>query len=126
GLQWADIPTLKLIRLLMGDKETAYFQLICTYRNNEVDAAHPLSQMIADIKYDGFPLEEITLHELPFEDLNQLVADTLLSEPVDCTRLSKLLQDKTGGNPFFINEFLKSLYRQQVIRFDYNAVKWIW
>src|SRR5205085_2756169 len=26
-LQWADIPTLKLIRLLMADKETSYFQL---------------------------------------------------------------------------------------------------
>ncbi len=125
-LQWADIPTLKLIRLLMSDKETSYFLLIGTYRDNEVNAAHPLVQMIVDIKELQCPVEEITLHQLPFEQLNQLVADTLLCDPQVCIKLSKLILDKTGGNPFFVNEFLKSLNQRKLIHFDYNADKWTW
>jgi predicted ATPase len=26
---------------------------------------------------------------------------------------------KTGGNPFFMNEFLKSLYAEKLIKFDF-------
>ena len=125
-LQWADIPTLKLIRLLMADKETAYFMLIGSYRDNEVNTAHPLWQMISDIKETECPVEEITLHQLPFEELNQLVADTLMSNAEDCIKLSELILDKTGGNPFFVNEFLKSLYQQKLIQFNYSADKWLW
>ncbi len=125
-LQWADVPTLKLIRLLMADKETSYLLLIGTYRNNEVNAAHPLLQMITYVKEIDRSVEEITLHQLSFEDLNQLVADTLLSEPSDDVRLSELVLNKTGGNPFFVNEFLKSLYQRKLIVFDYTSDKWIW
>jgi predicted ATPase/class 3 adenylate cyclase/predicted metal-dependent HD superfamily phosphohydrolase len=125
-LQWVDIPTLKLIRLLMADKETSYLLLIGTYRDNEVTTTHPLSQMIADVKEMELPVEEITLHQLQFEDVNQLIADTLLSEPSDCIKLSEQISNKTAGNPFFINEFLKSLYNKKLIHFDYTNDKWVW
>ena len=33
---------------------------------------------------------------------------------------------KTNGNPFFINEFLHSLYREKLLYFDYDRCSWQW
>jgi predicted ATPase len=39
-------------------------------------------------------------------------------EKVIVRELADLIQDKTGGNPFFTNEFLKSLYNEEYLVFD--------
>jgi len=41
-LQWADLTSLNLIELLITDADSKYFLLIGAYRDNEVDAIHPL------------------------------------------------------------------------------------
>ena len=41
-LQWADLPSLKLLELLLTEPEIHYLLIIGAYRDNEVDTAHPL------------------------------------------------------------------------------------
>lgn len=125
-MQWADIPSLKLLELLMADKETAHLLFICAYRDNEVNAAHPLIKTFESLKAQFVPIKEITLAPLQFAHISQIIADTLHCPPGETAELSKLILEKTGGNPFFVNEFLKSLHQEKLFVFDHAEHRWYW
>ncbi|MCE7922961.1 MAG: GAF domain-containing protein [Haliscomenobacteraceae bacterium CHB4] len=125
-LQWADTPSLKLIEVLLSDKETAWLLLIGAYRNNEVDATHPLARTLQELKKSEDTVVELLLKPLQINELNQLVADTVHCSSAEALPLSELLLEKTGGNPFFANEFLKSLHTDQLIVFDHLNNRWDW
>ena len=40
--------------------------------------------------------------------------------------LAHLVREKTGGNPFFVIQFLTALHRQGLIAFDRDARRWRW
>ncbi len=48
-LQWADRPTLDVLELLVGDREQEGLLVVGTYRDNQVDAAHPLTKTVERI-----------------------------------------------------------------------------
>ncbi len=124
-LQWADRPSLDLIQLLMNGSEMGLF-LIGAYRDNEVTAAHPLMLTIANIRESGATVNEIFLTPLELPTVRCLIADTLHCSS-DCAQpLAELAIAKTGGNPFFLTEFLKSLYTEGLLEFDYNRGGWEW
>ena len=125
-LQWADTPSLKLIELLLTDRETAHLLLIGAYRDNEVDATHPLLKSLAGLRETGIDIREIVLKPLGADDLNQMTADTLHCSSAEARPLSDLLLEKTGGNPFFVNEFLKSLHADGLVMFDHSENRWVW
>ena len=52
-LQWADLASLKLIELLITDADSQYLLIIAAYRDNEVDATHPLMQTLEQIQKEG-------------------------------------------------------------------------
>lgn len=136
-LQWADLPSLKLIEKLISDSDLKYFLMIGAYRDNEVTPTHPLIHSLENIKQAQVPVSEITLSPLKLEHINQLIADTLncslkLSQP-----LAKLITKKTGGNPFFLTQLLYSLYQDNLLLFnpsqftinkkkDYEKCSWQW
>ncbi|WP_437879096.1 serine/threonine protein kinase [Sorangium sp. So ce513] len=45
-LQWADPASLRLLGLLLGDKDRGHILLVGAYRDNEVDGAHPLTSTL--------------------------------------------------------------------------------
>ncbi|MDZ7963605.1 MAG: AAA family ATPase [Nostoc sp. DedSLP03] len=125
-LQWADNASLKLIQLLATSIEKQSLLLMGAYRDNEVNAAHPLNQMVEEIRQAGAVVNQLSLAALSLPDINQLIADTLHCQPENSLPLASLVQQKTGGNPFFINEFLKSLYTEGLVEFDRQTKKWRW
>jgi predicted ATPase/tRNA A-37 threonylcarbamoyl transferase component Bud32 len=116
-LQWVDSATLKLIELMLTDSEMQYLFLIGAYRDNEVNSTHPLMMMLEQLKKEGATINQITLAPLYLEPLTQLIAETLHSNTHTVEPLAKLVLRKTGGNPFFVNEFLKTLYAENLIIF---------
>ncbi|MBF0344369.1 MAG: AAA family ATPase [Nitrospirae bacterium] len=120
-LQWADITTLRLIELIVLDKEINHFILIGAYRDNEVSPTHPLMLSINRLKKSGTTINEINLDPLNSVDIEQLLCDTLHSRNEDVLRLVDIVISKTAGNPFFINQFLKRLYEDGLIKFSYNS-----
>jgi predicted ATPase/signal transduction histidine kinase/CheY-like chemotaxis protein len=115
-LQWADLASLSLLKLLMQDAECLL--IIGAYRDNEVSPIHPSILTINEIERTGTIVNTITLKPLDLENLNQLVADTLhcnshLAEP-----LTELIYLKTKGNPFFTIQFLKVLHEDGAIGFE--------
>ncbi len=125
-IHWADLPTLDLIYNMLTDQETSHFLLIGTFRHNEVDLTHPLQSLLNKLKPEYSYLKEITLPQLKTEDLIQLLVDTFHLPAARCATLGQLLLDKTGGNPFFTSEFLKTLYDEKLIQFDYEQKEWKW
>ena len=124
-LQWADRASLELVRLLMTGDRCLF--LIGAYRDNEVNEVHPLIQTIEDIeKVETTTVNRIFLTPLALTDTTQLIADTLFVNVATARPLAQLIQEKTGGNPFFINEFLKSLYSEGWLYFNYESWQWQW
>lgn len=116
-LQWADSATLKLIELMMTDRDMQYLFLIGAYRDNEVSSTHPLIMTLDGLLKDGVTINYITLAPLQLENISQLIADTLYSDTDSVKTLAELVMRKTVGNPFFVNQFLKTLHAEHLIAF---------
>ena len=124
-LQWADSASLELIQLLVGETITpGYLLFIGAYRDNEVSPIHPLMVTLAEIGQTTATVNRITLTPLPQTDINRLVADTLGCSPDLAKPLTALVYQKAKGNPFFTSQFLKSLYEDRWIEFDFEAGYW--
>jgi PAS domain S-box-containing protein len=125
-LQWLDAATLDLLEDLLTRSDLEHLMLIGAYRNNEVDAAHPLRQKLDAVKNAGGKVAEITLAPLAREHLGQLIADALRCETARVAPLAQLVHEKTGGNPFFAIQFISSLVEQGMLTFDHDAARWSW
>ena len=80
-LQWLDAATLDLLEDLLTQPDVQHLLLIGAYRDNEVDAAHPLMRKLEAIRKAGAKVQEIDLAPLAHDDLEQLIADALRCEP---------------------------------------------
>jgi PAS domain S-box-containing protein len=125
-LQWFDSATLKLIKLILLDEQTQYLFLIGAYRDSEVHSTHPLVLTLLELRNQGAVLQEITLAPLTLEPLSQLIAETL-GRNIDTVRsLAQLVLRKTEGNPFFVGEFLRMLYSENLLIFNAKQLSWQW
>ncbi|MCI0528880.1 MAG: AAA family ATPase, partial [Nitrospira sp.] len=119
-LQWADLATLKLIELILASEQIPYLFLIGAYRDNEVSPTHPLMITLEALRKEGVIINLITLAPLKLEHITQLMADTLHSDEKSVQPLAKLVMRKTGGNPFFVNQFLNALYQENLLAADFE------
>ncbi len=124
-LQWADIPSLKMIELLMSDIDIKNIYFIGAYRENEVDKSHPLTTTLIQIYEIAQNINTIRLKELNIEDISRLIIDTFKWDVNKTEQLSTVCMEKTSGNPFFLNQFLKTLYKDELIKFNNNSGEWI-
>ncbi|MEH1934401.1 MAG: AAA family ATPase [Nostoc sp.] len=125
-LQWIDSATIKLIELLLLDEQTQSLFLIGAYRDNEVNPTHPLALMLERLGKKGAVFQEMILTPLTLEPLSQLIAETLHRNADIVCPLAELVLHKTEGNPFFVNEFLKMLYSENLLNFDAQYLSWQW
>ncbi len=114
-LQWADSASLNLLKRLMADINDKYFLIIGAYRDNEIDATHPLMDL---------PANTIKVQNLSFADVNTLIKEAVKSTNIE--QLTDSVYIKTQGNAFFTHEFLKSLYDEELLTFNIKQQKWQW
>lgn len=122
--QWADRGSLNLLKTIMS-KNARYLFIICAYRDNEVATGHPLKVLEEFGEQQGI-LSVIRLDNLPLQNVNDLIANALDFQPSSTSSLASLVYKKTQGNAFFTNEFLKSLYAEELLRFDRQRYCWQW
>ncbi|MDF5723825.1 MAG: AAA family ATPase [Rhizonema sp. PD37] len=123
-VHWADSASLKLIQLLISKTAPGYLLLIGAYRDHEVFPSSPLILTLNEIEKTGVTLNTITLAPLHQSNINQLIADTLSCSPDLALALTKLVYQKTQGNPFFNNQFLKALHEEGLIIFNLEVGHW--
>jgi PAS domain S-box-containing protein len=71
-------------------------------------------------------VHEIVLAPLRLDDVGRLIADALHCEPEPARPLAELVQEKTGGNPFFAIQFFIALADEGLLAFDPAASAWQW
>src|SRR5208282_5876658 len=125
-LQWLDAATLDLLEDLLIRSDLQHLMLIGAYRDNEVDATHPLARKLETIRQAGAQAQEIRLAPLGRDDLWQLIADALHCESERVAPLAHLVQEKTDGNPFFVIQFLHTLVDEGLLAFDSDVARWRW
>ncbi len=125
-LQWTDTASLKLLQQLVTSLKNQSLLVLGAYRDNEVWEAHPLMVTLAEIKAGGGVVETITLSPLDLPTVNQIVADAVHSTIEVALPLTRLVYEKTQGNPFFFSEFLKSLSDENLLTFNPQQGIWQW
>ncbi len=101
-LHWAAKPTLLLLRHLLRFGEHTRVQIVGTYRSTDLDRAHPLAAMLADLHRDG------SATRLQLSGLDEVDVSAYLAEAgYDDEELARALASVTGGNPFFLIEALR-------------------
>jgi predicted ATPase len=125
-LQWLDAATLDLLEHLITHPEVRHLLLVGAYRDNEVGPAHPLLRTLEAIGAVDARVHEIVLAPLGLDDVGRLIADALHCEPERARSLAELVQEKTGGNPFFAIQFFTALSEEGQLAFDPVTRAWQW
>jgi PAS domain S-box-containing protein len=124
-LQWLDAATLDLLEDILTQSDIRHLLLIGAYRDNEVDASHPLSRKLDAIRRAGATVRDIVLAPLSYDDLERLIADSLRCETRPVKPLLALVHEKTAGNPFFAIQFLTALADEALLIFDHMEARWL-
>ena len=124
-LQWADRATLELLRYILNTG-ISHLLLVGAFRENEVDAVHPLTRTVEELRKSGAVVQSIVVGPLPVADVEHLLADFLRVEPTLVSQLACLVHDKTGGNPFFVIQFILALRDDGLLVFDATESTWSW
>jgi predicted ATPase len=125
-LQWLDAATLDLLEDFLTRGGIRNLLLIGAYRDNEVDARHPLTLKLDAMRQARARVQEIRLAPLTREDLKQLIADALRCEFERVAPLAELVYEKTAANPFFVIQFLYALAEEELLYFNHEAAGWRW
>jgi predicted ATPase/GAF domain-containing protein len=125
-LQWLDAATLDLLEDLLTQPDVRHLMLIGAYRDNEVDATHPLMRKLEGIRRAGPAVQEIVLAPLAREDMGRLIADALHCGPERATPLAQVVHEKTAGNPFFAIQLISALAEEGLLAFDHCGGRWDW
>ncbi|MBX7058838.1 MAG: AAA family ATPase [Leptospirales bacterium] len=126
NLQWADRPTLDLLHVLMSDPDSGGIILFGAYREEEVGSDHPLRSALADIAAASVQTETLPLSPLSLDDTMRFLADAIQAPPGELDELARAFLERSAGNPFLMQELLRSLHREGKLYFDAESRRWRW
>ncbi len=125
-LQWADPASLKLLQLSLTAEDVQHLLVIGAYRDNEVDAAHPLVAVLDELCKAGTSVRTLSVAPLALPHVTELLAETLNRSPTDVEPLARLIYEKTQGNPFFLSQLLQTLHKKALLTFDVSSRAFRW
>ncbi|HEY4219160.1 MAG TPA: AAA family ATPase [Gemmatimonadaceae bacterium] len=122
NLQWADDASMALLHFLARQAHAGaidgHLMILAAHADDDRDVASPLSTAERSLVSVG-AARSIRLSPLSREQTTALLAHTFEAPPATVRDLAAAVHDWTRGNPFFIDETLKSLIEaQQIQRLD--------
>ena len=105
----ADSATLDLLVHMSRTVQASRLLLVATYRDVDVDRAHPLSAASAELRRAS-SFVRLPLRGLGLQDVQQML--TSLSGQDSSDHLAKLVHRRTEGNPLFVVELFRYLVEQ--------------
>ena len=117
-MQWSDPASLRLLTSLLAGAGTHSLLIIASCRDNEVVATHPFALAIKELERRSVPVNTIQLNPLGWSDITQFVCDSFHVDGDTAGPLAETLREKTGGNPFFLRQFLQTLQTEGLLNFD--------
>lgn len=123
-VQWVDEASLLFFEHFISTKNRKNFLLLISFRDNEVNATHPFKLSLERLKKKNIPMKFLEVAPLQLSHVEQLIKETFKSEGWQTEALAKIILKKTDGNPFFIGEFLRYLYNQDLFDFNPKTNRW--
>ena len=125
-LQWAGPAAFGFLDAVLDEPELPGVLVLGAFREAEVDAAHPLTAVLARLHRTSATSGggELRLANLPPGDLGALLAEVLRLPVVEVAPLAEALGARTGGNPFDTLELLNALRRDGALVPDGD--RWCW
>lgn len=105
-LQWADEASLLLLRHIAEELTDSRTLVVGLYRDVEVVGDHPLGRILPDLGH-GPNGRRLFLRGLETDEV-RLMMDVASGTPVPMS-LVGTVHDRTGGNPFYLREFIRLL-----------------
>lgn len=112
-LHWADSGTLWLLGHLVRQLRDERVLIAASYRDTELDRAHPLAKALVDWNRERFTTRIVLKRFNAEETRAQITA--LLDENIS-GEFSEAVYRETEGNPFFVEEVMKALIEQGAVR----------
>eukprot|EP00984_Skeletonema_dohrnii_P003657 scaffold1255_cov225-Skeletonema_dohrnii-CCMP3373.AAC.2 len=125
---WSDTATLDLMKSIALDGEIPSLLIVGAYREDEVPDHHPLAFHIRELEEMNMSITKIKIGNLGVDYVIPLVAEALGMDDDDSKvkSLAETIHRKTEGNPFFILMFLRSLYDEKLLKYNFGVMKWTW
>ncbi len=123
-LQWADVSTLEFLEDLLSAPQTRALVVVGAYRP-EVECSN-IEACGTRLRDRGVGVTSIQLNSMNLAATMELIADALQQTTSFIAPLASLVFQKTDGHPFFVREFLKTLYNSDLLRFDDESKSWQW
>jgi class 3 adenylate cyclase/tetratricopeptide (TPR) repeat protein len=114
-MHWSDNLSLDLLNLMMDDLSLAPMLLLCVYRPYREHRSWHISSQASAKCLDRYT--EVTLRGLTEHESRRLVQSLLRIENLPDSIRESILQ-KAEGNPFFVEEVIRSLIESDVIYQD--------
>lgn len=119
-LQWTDQSSLLLMHYMARGIYNRPLLLFGAYRDTDVDEQHPLTPVTTELNRDRL-LNSVHLERMSFDDVSEMIKRILEQDEVPAEFL-RLVHEKTKGNPFFVEEVIKSLKEEKILYREGN--KW--
>ncbi|MGH9674671.1 MAG: ATP-binding protein, partial [Bryobacteraceae bacterium] len=111
-LHWADQPSLRLLEFLAREISSTRLLVLGTYRDQEIDRKHPLSQTLAELARHS----AVGRLDLPPLDEGEVARYMELTAGVaPAQSLLRIVLERTEGSPFFLSQLVKLLVTEGVL-----------
>ncbi|MCG2825728.1 MAG: tetratricopeptide repeat protein, partial [Thermoplasmatales archaeon] len=113
NLHWADSSSLQLLHYLSRNTRNAKIMMCGAYRQEEIVKGHPLIKIMEMMKAEKL-FVDMGLDAFQVENVSDFVYSLLGKNAFPDEFISKI-STETEGNPFFIEELLKTLVEEGIV-----------
>eukprot|EP01114_Cavostelium_apophysatum_P015916 TRINITY_DN4436_c0_g1_i5.p1 TRINITY_DN4436_c0_g1~~TRINITY_DN4436_c0_g1_i5.p1 ORF type:complete len:2041 (+),score=455.37 TRINITY_DN4436_c0_g1_i5:90-6212(+) len=125
-LHWCDNGSLEMIKRMLSDTEIYMFFIGAARDVSESNASRQevIDSTLREISEQGILTNRIALGSISVESISKIISEAMYNTPELSMPLARLVKQKTHGNPFFVIQFLKSLYSDNIILYDTTNGTW--
>ena len=125
-VQWTDLSFFDLLEAMLDSAAPAPLLIILAYRDQQVEQRPEIAAKLRHLGEICRYCVPITLTTPGTAALAEWLGDSLRRSPEELAELTAVIDDKTGGNPFFIGEFLQTAYERGWLSFSGDSGEWQW
>ncbi|MDH5682680.1 MAG: AAA family ATPase, partial [Spirochaetota bacterium] len=129
-LQWIDSASIHLLKSVLINFEDNPFLIIGAYRESDVDLNHTLYDMIHDFNAINakdqlnINMNHILLKPFHPNEIKSLLNDSFALKDDILEQLSVIIADKTLGNPFYVKQYIQTMFEENIFSFDRIKKSW--
>ena len=107
-LHWSDAESLALLRYVSRSLVGHRILITATYRDDELTRRHPLALLLPRLVREA-SAERVAVRHLEIDAIRDLIRDRYDLIENDKTRLASYLEERSEGNPLYVEELLYTM-----------------